>query len=297
MSKIILKIWYSCNHRCDFCHAEFNKKILEKETLKTIKKILYIKKNMKDIETILFSWGEPTIQSNFFRLLKISADLGFKTGVVTNGSMLYKQDFLKKCMEFNFCYIYLSLHGWSERVHNMMTGTQNSFDQIKDLLLNVEKTNIILSLNCVVTQNNIAYLEELIHFMKHYKVNKIKYSLLEPKGLWYTDIDNLFVSPERVAKTVISLINKYPELQIWWDGLPFCLIVWYENKISNLQTENIMYMSEIYEDKIYNTDHGIREYSDKCYSCVKKSSCYGNFKMYNEIYGDNYLDPLRKIHV
>ena len=36
MSKIILKIWYSCNHRCDFCHAEFNKSITNKETLKTI---------------------------------------------------------------------------------------------------------------------------------------------------------------------------------------------------------------------------------------------------------------------
>jgi MoaA/NifB/PqqE/SkfB family radical SAM enzyme len=55
MNKIILKIGYSCNHKCDFCHAEFNKKITEKETLKTIKKIFYIKKNLKDIDTILLS--------------------------------------------------------------------------------------------------------------------------------------------------------------------------------------------------------------------------------------------------
>jgi organic radical activating enzyme len=34
---------------------------------------------MKDIETILLSGGEPTIQDNFFRLLSLSSSLAFKT--------------------------------------------------------------------------------------------------------------------------------------------------------------------------------------------------------------------------
>jgi MoaA/NifB/PqqE/SkfB family radical SAM enzyme len=35
--------------------------------------------------------------------------------------MLYKKDFLEKCEEYNFSYIYLSIHGGTEEVHNKMT--------------------------------------------------------------------------------------------------------------------------------------------------------------------------------
>lgn len=289
MNKIILKIWYSCNHRCDFCHAEFNKQIKEKETLKTIKKILHIKKNMKDIETILLSGWEPTIQDNFFRLLSLSSSLGFKTWIITNGSMIYKKDFLEKCEEYNFSYIYLSIHGWTEEVHNKMTWTKDSFNQIESLLENLKWKNIELSINCVITKNNILHLEEVILFIKKYGANKIKFSLLEPKWLGLIAIDNLFVSPNIVALEIIKLIDKYKDMKISWDGLPLCLVNWYEDKISNLQTENIMYMSETYEDKIYNTDYGLREYSSKCETCKQKNICFWNFKIYNDLYWDSYL--------
>jgi len=290
MNKIILKIGYSCNHRCDFCHAEFNKKITDKETLKTIKKIFYIKKNLKDVDTILLSWWEPTIQDNFFKLLKITSWLWFKTWVITNGSMLYKKSFLDKCLKYNFNNIYLSIHWWTEKIHNMMTWTHNSFSQINDLLLNLKEKKINnLSINCVVTKNNIDYLEDIIFFIKKFNFNKIKFSLLEPKWLWLEDIEELFVSPDLVSKNIISLINKYPDMDIWWDWLPLCLVKWYEDKMSNLQTEKIMYMSETYEDKIYNTDYWVREYSKKCSNCSLMNTCYWNFKIYNELYWDKYL--------
>ena len=94
----------------------------------------------------------------------------------------------------------------------------------------------------------------------------------------------MFVSPDKVAIEVIKLIKKYPDINIWWDWLPLCLFKWYEDKISNLQTENIMYMSETYENEIFNTDYGIREYSKKCKWCKLKESCSSNFKVYNNLY-------------
>lgn len=289
MSQIILKIWYSCNHRCDFCHAEFNKTIKEKETLKTIKKIFYIKKHTRDIDTILLSWWEPTIQDNFFRLLSVASGLGFKTWVVTNGSMLYREDFLQKCLEYNFCRVYLSIHWGSEVTQTKMTWSPQSFSQICTLLKLLQKHSLSPNVNCVVTKNNIDELEEVVHFLKQYWVQKVKFSLLEPKWLWYTDIENLFVRPDTVAQKILSLIDTFPDIGIYWDGLPLCLVQWYENKMSNLQTEGIQYMSEIYEDEIFQTDYGVREYSEKCFQCRKKDICYGNFQIYNELYGNDYL--------
>lgn len=289
MNKIILKIWYSCNHKCDFCHAEYNKQIKDNATLKTTKKILYVKKNKKDVDTIIFSWGEPTIQSNFFSLLELSSSLWFKTWIVTNGSMIYKDDFLEKCLKYNLSYVYLSIHWWTEELHNKMTQTLNSFYQIEKLLSNQKLKKVNVLINCVVTKNNIYNLEDVILFINNHWYNKIKFSLLEPKWLWLSDIDNLFVSLDIVSKEIIRLIDKYKEINIYWDWFPLCLVKWYEDKVSNLQTENIIYMSELFEEEIYNTDYGIREYWKKCKNCKLKNICYWNFNKYNEIYGDDYL--------
>ena len=170
-----------------------------------------------------------------------------------------------------------------------MTQTKNSFSQIKKLLLNQKLKNINLLINCVVTKNNINKLEDVVLFIGKYWYNKIKFSLLEPKWLWLKDIDNLYISPLIVSKEIIRLIDKYKETNIYWDWLPLCLVKWYEDKISNLQTDNIMYMSEIYEDDIYKTDYWVREYWKKCINCKLKNICYWNFNKYNELYWDDYL--------
>lgn len=294
-NKIILKIGYSCNHACDFCHAELNKQITQKESIKTARKIFHLKSCFPDVKVILLSGWEPTIQTNFFQMLSLSYSLWFQTWVVTNGSMIYRPDFLEKCSKYNFTHIYLSLHGGTADIHNVMSGAKDNFSQIDRLLKNLSENytdHIELSYNCVITKNNVEFLEDVILYIKKYPFTKIKFSLLEPKGLWYDNIQDLYVKPDYSAEKVKYLIDKYPDLDIHWDGFPYCLFLWYEKKISNLRTENIYYMSEIYEDQIFETDYGVREYSSICNGCSQKTTCYGNFQIYNEIYGDAYLKKL-----
>ena len=207
--------------------------------------------------------------------------------------MIYRKEFLEKCLGYNFNNIYLSIHWWKNDIHNIMTWTKESFSQIKELLENLNRIDFKwLSINCVFKKNNINYLEDVITFIKKFNFTKIKFSLLEPKWLWLINLDNLYVSPEIVAKHIIELIKKYSEINIWWDWLPLCLLQWYEKNMSNLQTEKIMYMSETFEDKIYETDYGVREFAKKCSLCSLKKSCYWNFKIYNKLYWINYLKSL-----
>lgn len=292
MSKVLLKIWYSCNHNCIFCHAEENKIIKDEWSLNIIKKIIYIKKNFKDIDTIIFSWGEPTMQKNFFKLLELSNWLWFNTWIVTNWSLIYEEKFLDKCLNFNLKYIYLSIHWWSEHLQNTITKAKNSFSQIKKLLNLIKKTDINILLNCVVTKYNIDSLDEIIEFIRQNWNPKIKFSLLEPKWLGLTQIDKLYVSPHLVSEKIQDVIKKYPETNIAWDGLPLCLIKRYEKKVCNLQSEGIMYISENYEDIIYKTDFWVRDFSNKCNFCNSKKSCYWNYKIYNELYWGDFLNPI-----
>jgi MoaA/NifB/PqqE/SkfB family radical SAM enzyme len=140
--------------------------------------------------------------------------------------MIYKKEFLEKCLAYRFKYIYLSLHGGTAETHNKMSGAKDSFAQIKSFLEHLQTFSheLVLSFNCVVTKNNIDHLEAVIAFIKSFGFKKIKFSLLEPKGLGYENIDKLFVSPEKVAKEICILIEKYPDMNIAWDGLPLCLV-------------------------------------------------------------------------
>jgi hypothetical protein len=62
------------------------------------------------------------------------------------------------------------------------------------------------------------------------------------------------------------------------------------DKRADLQTENILYITEIYEHKIYATDYGKRYYTEKCNtSCVLREKCYGIFEKYKNYFPEEEL--------
>lgn len=292
MEKVILKIWYGCNHNCAFCHAEYNKELEDDWTESIKSKIRYIKEALVNIEMILFSWWEPTIQKNFFELMEFAHSFWFKIWIVTNWSIIHNEVFFEKCRMFGLEQIYLSIHSWTEDSHNKITWSNNSFAQIKKLLNNIDPKEIKLLINCVVTSHNIDNLEDVVKFVRENWNHKMKFSLMEPKWLGYTDIFKLYVSPKIVAEKIKDLIQKYPDSEIFWDWLPLCLALWMDEKICNLQTEEIKYMSECFEDEIFETDYWVRNFEEICSSCKLKKSCYWNFKIYNEIYWNEILKPI-----
>ncbi|GAI45710.1 unnamed protein product, partial [marine sediment metagenome] len=63
-------------------------------------------------------------------------------------------------------------------------------------------------------------------------------------------------------------------------GFPLCLIKGYEKNIDDLQTNEINYISESYENGLFHSDCGNTVKLRLCQDCSKIKKCMGVYKKY-----------------
>lgn len=77
-----------CNYKCSFCYAHFkDSKNLSKDDLK---EILYLLKDY-GVHKVNFAGGEPFLFKGFEELLIHAKELGLKTSIISNGSMIKRE--------------------------------------------------------------------------------------------------------------------------------------------------------------------------------------------------------------
>lgn len=293
--KALLKIGYLCNYKCSFCHAETKKQIKDIAIKALYLKILLLKK--KWVQTILLSGWESTLEKHFFQIVDFITRNWLSFGIVTNGSTIYNPDFLERLSVLGIKNIYLSIH-WYADVHNDIVWDPDSFNKVLSIIANLRDNykHIKLFLNYVVVRQNVDSIDDTIIALKQIKYPElsIKFSFLEPE--WAGDNVELMVSPRYATSIIRNAIITFSDqdIGIYWDGFPICFFHDMLDKRADLQTEKILYITEIYEQKIFNTDYWKRQYTEKCNtSCKLREKCYGVFDKYQNNFAENELiNPL-----
>jgi uncharacterized protein len=137
----------SCNLNCIFCSVDegidTKKKldfVVEKDYLiQEFKKILKIKKN-KVFYAYINVHGEPMLYSEIFDLVKDLKKLNVIVGIITNGSLLNK-DNLNKLKESGLDRINISLNAYDKEVAKKLAGTHYDVERI---LENIKYANSIM---------------------------------------------------------------------------------------------------------------------------------------------------------
>ncbi|QFR39608.1 radical SAM protein [Candidatus Gracilibacteria bacterium 28_42_T64] len=287
--KALLKIGYKCNYTCSFCHAEYKKNIKEINIKALFFKILLLKK--KGVKIILLSGGESTLESHFFSVIDFIKKQGLDFGIVTNGSTISSDRFLDKLFDLGIKNIYLSIHGYGT-IHDDIVGCKGSYEGVIKIIGSLKKRSFdSLFLNYVVISDNLSSIEDTLNGLlkTSYENLSIKFSLLEPSGAGNNDA--LFCSPKEASLNIKSAIEMFDGkgIKIYWDGFPLCLFLGDLEKRADLKTEKINYITEVYENKLYNTDYGRRSYLPECGKCDFKDDCYGIFDEYISAYGQSDL--------
>lgn len=284
MSKAILKITSGCNNNCIFCHT-FPKKAYTDPSIEEIESKID-SANSLDIDTILLSGGEPTIRKDFQEIINLIISKGLKFGLNTNARMLSYDHISKFMLSKGLVFAHLSLHGKKE-MHDNLTRDKGSFDQTMKAISNLDKKCYIL-VNCVVNSVNVDSLKEVVDLVKDFSL-KLKFTFVEP-------IDNKQIIPDiKYASENVKKAIDYAKsngLEAYLDCFPLCLVVDYEDRISNLKTEGIEYMSEIYDTHFHEVDVGNKEKMSFCEDCQSLNQCEGVYKRYLEMFGEHTLKDI-----
>jgi len=299
--KALVKVGYGCNEHCTFCHTldvrEIQGASAEVEAkIRRASALFAHQLPPADVGMVVLSGGEPTIRPELLRWADLVASLGMDLGLVTNGLMLAYPEQVQALLRRRLRYVYLSLHGGSARVHNLMVRT-HAFDAAYAALRNLSGHGLDLQINCVVTKHNALHLKGLVDAVLPFADATLKFSMVEPKGGGDRLFDHIMPRVADVAAQVMAAI-AHGEAQAGPDGprfehggLPLCLLPGRETQYGDLRTHRYRTMIEVGEPDYFPVDDLNKLHPPACDGCALRGACPGLYRGYHEVHGDGELRP------
>jgi len=296
--KALIKVGYGCNEHCTFCHT-LDVRHIDGDEAETHRKIVRAKELGHTM--VVLSGGEVTIRPELLRWAAHVASLDMDLGLVTNGRLLAYDDALDKLVAQRLRYVYMSLHAGSARVHNALVRA-DGFDEALRAIRNVHaRSEIELTINCVVTRQNVDHLRGLVDAMLPFERLVLKLSMVQPKGGGEKLFEHLMPRVTHVAERVRDAI-EYGNAQVrsrgapgpafTHDGIPLCLLPGLEARFDDLRTDRFATMVEVGEPDFYPVDDRAKvQPEEKCGSCALRGPCPGLFRGYHDAFGADELRP------
>ena len=294
-------LWYKCNVNCEFCFQKYiRSNYKENFSKKEIFKIIDEWHN-KWKKFIIFSWWEPTLDSNLPLYIDYSKKKWYLyIRVHSNGFMFNNFDYLQDLHKRWLNWLTFSIH-WYWEDHDKITWNKWSFNRLKLSLQNSEKIiqnnkNFIVDVNTVIYKWNYNKLFKLFVYLFRFSIKRFQinysssldmFSLKEKKKLLvpYKDI------VKEIQRILILSLKKNKKLVI--DSIPYCIIwkkFWFalDNNIKN-DRESISrnWDNEKTYDETYNNVK-----TNRCFWCKKYNICRWITQDYYEVFWDNELIPI-----
>jgi MoaA/NifB/PqqE/SkfB family radical SAM enzyme len=295
--RAILKLGYACNNRCSFCHASEHQDRIPLTTEAILRRVRAVRR--QGVEELLFSGGEATIRDDLPRLAREAAVQGMTVGLVTNGRRLAYAPLVERLVALGLRYAYVSFHGADAATHDRIVGVPGAHAQALAGIHNLLAHPVIdLTVNIVVVTDTLRHLLGVPEALAAERAYQLKYSWVEPKGRAAEGFDRVVPRLAAAAPRVIEAMDAAaPRLPPGspppaHDGFPWCVMGALAERVDGLSTQNIRYMAEVFEDRLFPCDAGQRVHAPACEVCRLKARCPGLYAGYLERVGDAELRPL-----
>jgi len=215
-----------CNYNCYFCYYQGH--LDEQDSYDDI--IERAEKLSKlGITEVDLSGGESSIHPDWFKILDYCKEHFTSVSCLSNGSMFSDFEFLKKSKEHGLSEILFSVHGVEE--HDKIVQVPGAWKNIIKAIKNAKKLNMIVRINCTVTEKNA---KDLVHY--GYIINKLHPLQINflPLNYW-SSADKMkkqdyYLLTDKIKET-IDVINNDIEINVRY--IPFCFMKGYEKYVVN----------------------------------------------------------------
>ncbi|MCX6554596.1 MAG: radical SAM protein [Candidatus Aminicenantes bacterium] len=157
-----LALTYRCNVNCSHCYNQRRESTeLSTDDWKKILKILWD----NGIPHVDFTGGEPTLREDLLELVAYAEDLGFITGLLTNGVRLADESFVARLKAAGLDYVQITLESQHKEIHNRMVES-DAFAKTVQGIKNVVAHSIHVITNSTLIAANRDHIDGLIPFLK-----------------------------------------------------------------------------------------------------------------------------------
>ena len=265
-----------CNNNCVFC--------LDKEaqngtfiSIKDIKRDL--EKGIKEkAKRVVLSGGEPTVHPQFIKIVKLAKDLGYKhIQIITNGRMFAYKNFLDGVIKAGVNEITFSLHGHTQKIHEIQTQIKGSFKQSLGGLINALKSKrAIISVDVVINKYNYKYLFDILKFYIDLGVSEFDLLQVIPFGQAWVNRDKVFYDIPKALPYLKKAfqLSKNPGITLWTNRFFPEYLEGFEDLIQHPRKlyDEIGGREEMFK-QFLEKNKTMWCYGERCYYCFLRDFC------------------------
>ncbi len=295
--KLLITVGFSCNNNCVVC-SNRGRDCVDKKTSE-IKELLF--QNREHYSEVEFTVGEPTIRGDFFSLLKMAKEIGYKRVEISSNLRLFSYEkFAKKAVDLGLGSATTTIFG-KEKVHEAVTRAPNSFKQTVSGCRNLKSLGVNISINTVINSINVNSIEETRDVILSLKPLSIMLLDFIPDGLGSENYKMLVVKVKNLSKALDVFFAKgiFPYTTVY--DYPFCVIPEWIREDRGINVKNIVDREGEGDISVNNTgygdmkrtgrtENGYIDYHKKkvecCRSCKYKERCPGFWEDYVAIFGE-----------
>lgn len=306
---LVLLTGFSCNNNCIICSVRERQFSYQDRTRQELISDLKTGRR-KGFGYVEFTGGEPTIRKDFLELIKAAKKMGYGTiAISTNGRLLSYPEFCDKAVEAGLNKITFSLHGPDARIHEAITRTPGSFEQIIEGIRNTKRSKgVHVNVSSTICQLNYKKLKPLGKKILSLGVKNWFLVDLIPDGNAKKFYKALLVRQNELSQQLNSLIGLAKEFdQFGLVDFPACLLSPDLRNLPNLcffnakrrenTTKQAGYESSI--DRIKQGKEGIyediyRTSAKICGQCVYLKNCGRFWREYLGKFGESEIKKLAR---
>lgn len=159
-----------CNLNCIHCYASSENKMYENElTFEEAQKMI---RDLADfgVPVLLFSGGEPLMRSDIFELAAIAGELGIRTVISTNGTLI-DENTARRIKESGISYVGISLDGIGER-NDFFRGREGAFEAAIRAFDICAAVGQRCGLRLTLTRHNFLELNAIFDIIEEHKIGR-----------------------------------------------------------------------------------------------------------------------------
>lgn len=306
MQKHVLQwhITHKCNLRCKHCYQDDYCNDLTFEQLENIfyKYIEFV--NFYNFKPhINITGGEPFVHKDLFKLLDLLEENSVTFGILTNGTLITKQQIKKLSNYKMLSFVQVSIDG-NKKTHEEIRGN-GTFDKSMKCLKLLKKYNIQTMVSFTCHKQNYKQLEEVVEIIVKNKIDRFWSDRLIPiddnkdisKSMILSDIEYL-----NYVITLRNLKKKYKNCETtihmnralqFYDGEPIYQCAAGKTLLTILANGNLLpcrrlpiTLGNVINESIidiYSNNETIKQLNsecipDNCLNCGKSKQCKGGAK-------------------
>ncbi|MBA7615235.1 putative mycofactocin radical SAM maturase MftC [subsurface metagenome] len=208
---VVWNITRACNLKCVHCYNDSRRR-RAKDELST-QEAEEVLRDLAEfgVPSVLFSGGEPLERGDLFELLESARELGLRTVISTNGTLI-TADVAGKIKERGVSYVGVSLDGIGQ-INDKFRGVAGAFDKAVRGVKNCQDAGIRVGLRLTLTQRNVQDLQRLFDFFEAEGIERACFYHLVPSGRGRAIADeDLSHSQSRTAiETILARTRRLKE--------------------------------------------------------------------------------------